>query len=214
MTIVAHHHPFVIGADTHARSHAISILASPTGELVDEAQFPATGAGLARAIAWAARRTGGDLAALWVVEGTGTYGARLTRTAADGGYTVVEAARMNARAHRGVGKSDPLDARRIAQAVLPLEVTELRTPRSDDGERAAVRVLLASRDHMSNRTHRNDQRPDFAAARQRPRNRRPTPAHRRTDHHDRRMAHPQRRTHPCHRPLGSHPARQTRVYPR
>ena len=67
MTIVAHHHPFVIGADTHARSHAISILKSPTGELVDEAQFPATSAGLTRAITWAARRTGGDLAALWVV---------------------------------------------------------------------------------------------------------------------------------------------------
>ncbi len=49
----------------------------------------------------------------------------------------------------GIGKSDPLDARRIAQAVLSLDVTELRTPRADDGVRAAVRVLVASRDHMS-----------------------------------------------------------------
>lgn len=149
MTIVAHHHPFVIGADTHARSHAISILATPNGELVDEAQFPATGAGLARALAWAGRRTSGDLAALWVIEGAGTYGARLARAASDAGFTVVEAARMNARANRGVGKSDPLDARRIAQAVLPLELSELRTPRADDGERAAVRVLITSREHMS-----------------------------------------------------------------
>lgn len=149
MTIVAHHHPFVIGADTHARSHAISILKSPTGELVDEAQFPATSAGLTRAITWAARRTGGDLAALWVIEGAGTYGARLARAASDAGYTAVEAARMNARANRGVGKSDPLDARRIAQAVLPLDVTELRIPRADDGARAAIRVLIAARDHMS-----------------------------------------------------------------
>ena len=135
MTIVAHHHPFVIGADTHARSHALSILAAPTGELIDEAQFPATGAGLTRAIAWAARRTGGDLTALWVIEGTGTYGARLARVAADAGYTVVEAARMNARANRGVGKSDPLDARRIAHADLPLDLVEVLTPRADDGER-------------------------------------------------------------------------------
>jgi transposase len=149
MTIVAHHHPFVIGADTHARSHALSILACPTGELVDDAQFPATSAGLARAIAWAGRRTGGDLAALWVIEGAGTYGARLARAAVDAGYTTVEAARMNARANRGVGKSDPLDARRIAQAVLPLKVSELRTPRADDGARAAVRVLITSREHMS-----------------------------------------------------------------
>ena len=42
MAIVAHARPFVIGVDTHARNHAISILACPTGEIVDEAQFPTT----------------------------------------------------------------------------------------------------------------------------------------------------------------------------
>lgn len=149
MSIVAHIHPFVIGVDAHARSHALAILACPTGEVVDEAQFPATAAGLQRAIAWVARRTGADLDTLWVIEGVGTYGARLARAAADAGYSVAEAARMNARANRGVGKSDPLDARRIAQAVLPLEVSQLRWPRADDGVRAAVKILIASRDHMS-----------------------------------------------------------------
>ena len=149
MTIVAHTHPFVIGVDTHARNHAISILACPTGEIVDETQFPATTAGLSRAVSWAGRRTGGDANVLWVVEGAGTYGARLARVAADAGYTVVEAPRMNARANRGIGKSDPLDARRIAAAALPLHETQLRVPRADDGVRAAVKVLLASRDHMS-----------------------------------------------------------------
>jgi len=149
MTIVAHTHPFVIGVDTHARNHALAILAAPTGEVIDDAQFPATAAGLTRAVSWAARRTSGDLDVLWVIEGVGTYGARLARAAADAGYAVVEAARMSARANRGVGKSDPLDARRIAQAVLPLDVTALRRPRADSGVRAAVRVLVASRDHMS-----------------------------------------------------------------
>ena len=149
MAVVAHTHPFVIGVDTHARNHAISILACPHGAMLDEAQFPATSAGLARATSWAGRRTGGDLGALWVIEGTGTYGARLARVVADTGYEVVEAPRMNARANRGIGKSDPLDARRIAAAALPLDVTQLRHPRADDGVRAAVRVLLASRDHMS-----------------------------------------------------------------
>lgn len=149
MAIVAHTHPFVIGVDTDARNHAVSILACPHGEVIDEAQFPATSAGLARAVSWVARRTEGDLGALWVIEGIGTYGARLAGTAADTGYTVVEAPRMNARANRGIGKSDPLDARRIAGAALPLHETQLRQPRADDGVRAAVRVLLASRDHMS-----------------------------------------------------------------
>ena len=59
MAIVAHTRPFVIGVDTHARNHAVSILACPTGEIVDEAQFPATAAGLSRAVSWVGRRTGG-----------------------------------------------------------------------------------------------------------------------------------------------------------
>ena len=149
MAIVAQTHPFVIGVDTHARNHALSILACPHGETIDQAMFPATSAGLARAVTWAGQRTGGDLDALWVIEGTGTYGARLARAAVDAGYPVVEAPRMNARANRGIGKSDPLDARRIAQAALPLATTQLRQPRADAGVRAAVRVLIASRDHMS-----------------------------------------------------------------
>jgi hypothetical protein len=130
-------------------TEALTILVCPQGELLDEGQFPATTAGLARAVAFVARRTGGDVAVLWVIEGTGTYGARLARVVADAGYEVVEAPRMNARADRGIGKSDPLDARRIAAAALPLQVTALRHPRADDGVRAAVRVLLAARDHMS-----------------------------------------------------------------
>ena len=149
MSIVAHTRTYVIGVDAHARTHALAILACPTGELLDESQFPATAAGLQRAIAWVARRTGGDLNALWVIEGIGTYGARLAHAAGDAGYAVVEAARMNARANRGVGKSDPLDARRIAHAVLPLDDAQLRWPGSDDGVRAALRVLIASRDHIT-----------------------------------------------------------------
>ena len=60
MTIVAHAYQFVIGVDTHARTHALSILAAATGAVVDESQFPATEAGMARAIAWVGRRTDGE----------------------------------------------------------------------------------------------------------------------------------------------------------
>lgn len=101
MTIVAQAHPFVIGVDTHARNHALSILATPRGEVVDDGEFPATAAGMARAIEWVARRTGGDLAVLWVIECAATYGTQLARAATAAGYQVVEAARMNAKANRG-----------------------------------------------------------------------------------------------------------------
>lgn len=149
MTIVAHTHPYVIGVDTHARSHTLAILAATTGELIATEQFPTTSAGMDRAIAWAARRTEGDLGVLWVIEGVATYGARLASAVSRAGYEVVEAARMDARAHRGTGKSDPLDARRIAAAVLSLEPTQLRRPRSDDGVRAALRILVTAREHMT-----------------------------------------------------------------
>lgn len=148
MTIVAHAHPFVIGVDTHARNHVLAVLAA-TGEVLDTGQFPATATGMSRAIAWVARRTEGDLAALWVIEGVASYGAGLAAAVAQAGYEVVEAARMNARSNRGLGKSDPLDAHRIAAAVLPLDSGQLRRPRLAEGVRAGLRVLVAARDHMS-----------------------------------------------------------------
>lgn len=100
-------------------------------------------------MAWAARRTGGDLDALWVIEGIGSYGAQLAATVASAGYQVAEAPRMNPAAHHGIGKSDSLDAHRIATAVLPLDVVDLRRPRADDGTRAALRVLMTARQQMT-----------------------------------------------------------------
>lgn len=56
---------------------------------------------------------------------------------------------MDARSHRGTGKSDPLDAHGIAAAVLSLEPHKLRRPRSDDGIRAALRILVTAREHLT-----------------------------------------------------------------
>jgi transposase len=56
---------------------------------------------------------------------------------------------MNARANRGTGKSDSVDARRIAASVLSLEPEQLRRPRSDEGIRAALRILVTAREHMT-----------------------------------------------------------------
>ena len=149
MAIVAHTRPFVIGVDTHARNHSYAILTAATGELIAAKDFPTTPAGLTRALNWVSRLTGGDLAALWVIECAATFGARLARTVTDVGYEVVEAARMNARAHHSLGKSDPIDAHRIGAAVLPLETDRLRHPRADEGLRPALSILTTAREHMS-----------------------------------------------------------------
>lgn len=149
MSIVAHLHAFVVGVDTHARNHVYAIVTGATGELIDTKDFPTTGAGINRAIAWVARRTGADLGTLWVIEGAASYGAILAGAVAGEGYQVVEAARMDARAHRGIGKSDDLDAQRIARAVLALEGRQLRRPRLSEGIRAALRLLVSARDSMT-----------------------------------------------------------------
>lgn len=128
MTTVAHSYPFVIGVDTHARTHTYAVLTA-SGEHIDTASFPNTGPARSRAVAWAARRTGGDLASLWVIEAP--------RVAA------------YASARSGAGKSDPLDAAATAAASLPLERAKLRIPRHDEGARASLRVLLAAREQMT-----------------------------------------------------------------
>jgi transposase len=148
MTIVAHSRPFVVGVDTHARNHVYAIITA-SGQLLQTRDFPTTGAGINRAIAWVARHTGADLGTLWVIEGAASYGALLAGAVAAAGYQVAEAARMDTRARHGAGKSDPLDAHRIGSAVLPLDEQQLRRPRLNDGVRAALRVLVTARESMT-----------------------------------------------------------------
>lgn len=149
MPIVTDAHPYVVGVDTHSRTHTLSLLCTDTGTLLDTAEFPTTSAGLDRAIAWTGRRTDGDLAVLWAIEGCAAYGAQLAARVATVGYVVVEAPRMDKRAHASVGKSDPIDAHQIARAVLPLETSHLRYPRAFDGIRAALQILLTARDQYT-----------------------------------------------------------------
>lgn len=149
MSIVAHSYPFVVGVDTHARNHVYAILTACTGELISTQDFPTSPAGIQRAMSWVGRRTGADLGVLWVIEGAATYGMVLAGMVEAGGYQVVEAPRMGRSSHHGVGKSDPLDAHRIAHAVLGLEPSALRQPRMRDGVREGLRILLTARDAMT-----------------------------------------------------------------
>jgi transposase len=149
MSIVAHSRPFVVGVDTHAKDHVYAIIAAATGALLQTRDFPTTSAGINRAIAWVARCTGADLATLWVIEGAASYGALLAGAVGAAGYQIAEAARMDTRTQHGVGKSDPLDAHRIATAVLPVEEQQLRRPRLNEGVRAALRILVCARESMT-----------------------------------------------------------------
>lgn len=150
MVTLAKLYAFVVGVDTHARTHTYTVLTAER-EHIDTATFPNTQPGRSRAIAWVGRRTGGDLATLWVIEGTGSYGALLAGLAQGSGYDVIEAPRVidYARARTRVGKSDPIDARAIATAAVLLEPAQQRIPRHGAGARAGLRVLLGAREHMT-----------------------------------------------------------------
>lgn len=75
MNTVAQSRSYVVGVDTHARSHTLAVVRASTGELLGSEQFPASTPEMRRAIEWAGRLTGGDLGTLWAIEGTGSYGA-------------------------------------------------------------------------------------------------------------------------------------------
>jgi len=96
-----------------------------------------------------ARRTEADPDVVWVIEGAASYGAILTGTTATHGYPVAEAPHMDARQRNGVGKSDDLDAHRIAAGALPLPVDKLRRPRLDDGIRQAIQTLVTARQSVT-----------------------------------------------------------------
>lgn len=140
ITIVAHSRPFVIGVDTHARNHVYAIITARTGELIATRDFPATGAGINGFIAWVARHTGVDLGTLWVIVGTGSYGALLAGAA---GYQVAEAARMDTRS--GTGSANLTRSTRTGSPQPScLDEQHLRRPRLNDGVRAALRVLVTA----------------------------------------------------------------------
>ena len=147
MPIVADNYEIVIGVDTHAAAHARCVVAAATGAVQDKASFPASPAGLDRARTWIAHRAG-QQAALVVIEGIGSYGAGLSDRVLAAGFPVAEPSVMGSADRRGVGKTDDLDAARIARSVLSVDIDRLRRPRAD-GSRVAMRVLVVAREQMT-----------------------------------------------------------------
>jgi hypothetical protein len=131
---------FVVGVDPHRDAHAIGIVEVRTGVVVFEAAVRADTAGYEDALRLAEQRAPGRRA--FAVEGTGSFGAGLTRFLADRGEQVFEVGRLR-RERRSGGKSDALDAVRAARSVLGQK--RPATPRSN-GEREALRALMTARE--------------------------------------------------------------------
>lgn len=141
MTIVSQHFDYVIGVDTHSRTHTL-VIKNAAGIHLHDATFPTSRPGLTRAHTWIRRNTNGDV--LIAMEGTGTYGAVFADLLNREGFIVAET-KPPRRQSRRAGKSDTIDADAAATHALAQPVDQLISPRRHDGDRAALSVLLTGR---------------------------------------------------------------------
>ena len=112
MTIVEDRPVITGGVDTHADVHVAAAL-DRIGGLLGVRQFPATAAGYADLLEWLDEF---GSVALVGIEGTGSYGAGLTRYMAGAGVQVVEVDRADRQDRHRQGKSDPLLRREVARS--------------------------------------------------------------------------------------------------
>jgi transposase len=147
MTTMTHPPAGIVGGvDTHGDVHVVAAL-DATGRLLGTASFATTAAGNRELLAWLSSH--GELTRAGV-EGTGSWGAGLTRYLLDHGVTVVEVDRPNRQARRRQGKSDVIDAEAAARAVFNGAASG--APKSRDGDIEAIRALrVVRRSAMRNR---------------------------------------------------------------
>jgi transposase len=127
------------GVDTHLDVHVAAAL-GPTGALLGVESFATTGAGYVALFDWLS--SFGELDRVGV-EGTGSYGAGLTRHLHRHGVSVVEVDRPNRQKRRRRGKSDTQDAISAARAAQGGDATGEAKTR--DGNVESMRVLRVAR---------------------------------------------------------------------
>ena len=131
---------YVVGVDPHRDRHALAVVEVVSGALVAEAAIAASGVGYRQALELAEAHAPGRRA--WAIEGTGSYGAGLTRFLQQQGQLVLEVGRLP-RGRQQRGKNDALDAARAARSVLGRP--RASNPRRGE-RREALRSLLVARE--------------------------------------------------------------------
>jgi len=140
------------GVDTHLDVHVAAVI-DDVGRILATHSFPVTKRGYCQLHRWMA--SFGSISKVGI-EGTGSYGAGLTRHLQECGVEVVEVNRPNRQARRRRGKSDLADAEGAARAVLSGEATGV--PKSGAGDVESIRMLrLARRSAMKARGQASNQ---------------------------------------------------------
>ena len=131
--------PVTVGVDTHLDLHVAAVI-DQTGRLLGTQGFAASTRGYVALVTWAERFGAVDRIG---VEGTGTYGAGLTRFVRAYGLEVVEVNRPDRSLRRRHGKSDPIDAQAAARATLA--GVAATAPKTREGQVEMIRVLRVAR---------------------------------------------------------------------
>ena len=130
----------IIGVDTHKLTHAAAAI-NALGARLGTMTIPVSGEGYQALEAWA--QSLGPIRAFGV-EGTGSYGAGLSRFLCKQGHAVLEVNRPNRQLRYQKGKNDPLDAESAARAVLSGQATAL--PKAGTSSAEMIRHLKVARD--------------------------------------------------------------------
>lgn len=130
----------IIGIDTHKQTHA-AVAINGLGARLGAIALSASSKGFQELEAWA--RSFGPVRAFGI-EGTGSYGAGLTRFLQDRGHSVIEVNRPNRQVRHQHGKNDPLDAENAARAVLSGQATA--APKAGTSSVEMIRDLKVARD--------------------------------------------------------------------
>lgn len=128
------------GVDTHSLTHHAAVLDAVTGQVLGDRAFPVTPTGYRQLLGWLRRH--GQVEGVGV-EGTGCYGAGLTRYLLDQQITVHEVPRPSRVVRRQQGKSDPIDAITAARTVLAGSATAI--PKIGTGPVEAIRMIHLTR---------------------------------------------------------------------
>ncbi len=144
----------VIGADTHKRNHMLVAVDAETGKARGQLQIPASDAGSLDAMRFAAGLD--EVERVWAIEDRRHVSARLERALIAAGERVIRVpAVMTSQARkvsRQAGKSDPIDARAVALAVVRDGVESFQVAFTDE-HAMEIRVLCDYRDQLiSDRT--------------------------------------------------------------
>src|SRR4051812_5365439 len=130
----------VIGVDTHKHIHA-AVALNGLGARLGTTSIPVSLKGYRELERWACAF---GCVRAFGIEGTGSYGAGLSRDLVAQGHTVVEVNRPNRQLRHQHGKSDPLDAERPRRSVLAEQATA--PPKRGHSAVEMIRQLKVVRD--------------------------------------------------------------------